>query len=66
MVYHKTHNLLLVGSCPYTPESGGTAGTQDSGGADTPCDISGWRLLDVPPFWGPKLGQQIGKVKLAG
>lgn len=26
------------------------------------CGVSGWRLLDGAPHWGPKLGQRIEKV----
>ena len=51
MVFHSTHNLLLIGSCPYTKDKDGV-----------PCGISGWRLLDAAPHWGPQLGQQVEKV----
>ena len=50
MTYVAKHNLLLVGGSPY------------SSGERMACGISGWRLLDAPPYWGPRLGQQIEKV----
>ena len=24
--------------------------------------VSGWRLIDIPPFWAPKMGQELKKV----
>ena len=47
MTYSTTQNLLLVGGCPHEEDG---------------CGISGWRLLDAAPYWGPRLGQQIEKV----
>jgi hypothetical protein len=51
MVYHEAHNMLLLGSCSHCQDEQGVR-----------CGVSGWRLLDAAPFWGPKLGQSIGKV----
>lgn len=50
MTYVSKHNLLLVGGSPYLSGEG------------VACGVSGWRLLDAPPYWGPRLGQQIEKV----
>jgi len=50
MTYVGKYNLLLVGGSPHSSE-GGVA-----------CSVSGWRLIDAPPYWAPRLGQLIRQV----